>query len=718
MSDGRPLPKGATARAQRMRFALLSLTILLASAVSLVAVVRIGEATRRRLDATATGEHRLAPRTTRVLEALPEGCRLLLAMDRRTLEPGARMMLTDVLEGLDRASARLTTDWIDTGSDSGRESLDRALRGLASSQSVSIEAYRAALAEAAAAMTTACAAIETSLAPALDAVPTTLEASDPARTAFQERAALLRVLARDGASAATALQAQTTADAPSSGPVPSHDAAWRAAQPVAQNLDAQLDALARELAEYSRATQGTATARDAAAGLARTTASVRDPLARAIERARTERIPGVVRVARAIEADRAALAVGPGAEGVVAIDLDALVAAAASPGAEARGRVESLFGTALGALLNPDQPIVMLVHAESPALLARAALYEKLAQHLAARGIDLVTWAIVASDREPSLRDLDPDGRRPVVYVILSTDSGAQGRGSGVLPGIERAQRLGRVSRELFERGEAMLISVSPSVVPATGAEDPTVSFLREIGVACDTARPLVHERLTQGGRAVTTPIAATPEESSGHAIAGAIRGLPMFMAWPIHLSIASPAAGVEVWPLITHADSAMWGESQWLGLWQVAIENQGNIAPPERDARDFIPPVGEPFTLASAIERPVPGGGGVMQRLVIVGTHSYGQYGWLADPITQDQNVVDGRPVRSHPGNIELLDASISYLAGLDEMIAQSPEAGDSPMIRDIDERTLRLVRGGLALGLPILVLALGGILALLRGR
>ena len=718
--SGREGTQSPGARVQRARFAVLSATILLASAVSLVSVVRIGDSSRARMDVTATGEHRISPRTERVLDALPSGTRILLAIDRRSLEPGARVMLSDVLDTLARATDRLETDWIDTGSDSGRERFESAIGAMVRTQGPAIEGYRSVIARGALALGAACAEMESRLAPSLDQIAGLLPESSPGRVAFQERAALLRVLARDGAAAATTLTGATE----DTSVLPAFDGAWRAASPVAQNIDAQLDALARELNEYARSTDGIPASRDAARCLASVASQSRAPLARAADDVRSHPIPSVMRAARAIEAGRAALAVGPGSAGVVAIDLDGLVAAAAAPAAEARARVESILGTALGTLLNPDPPIVVLVHAENPAILARAGLYEQMTRHLAARAIDLVMWPLIATQEPPSLREINPEGRRPVVYVLLSTDSAAQGRGSGVLPGIERAQLLGRVSASLFERGERLLISVSPSIIPATGAADPTVEFLRAIGVECDTARPLVRERLSTAGRTVTTPIAAVGE-GGDHAIAGAIRGLPLFMAWPLRISVSDSGvgAGVELWPLLTHPiaqpGEACWGESQWLSLWQGALENQAAIAaPPTLDARDHAFPEGETrVMLACAIERASPRGSGT-QRIVVVGTHSYGQYGWLADPITHDQRVVDGRPVRTHPGNLELLDASIAYLAGLDTLIAQSPEAGDSPTIRALDAKTLRNLRLAIAFGVPGLVLVVGAWAMVIRRR
>lgn len=733
MSNARSTHTDTSARPRRGRFAVLAAAILLSATVCMVSLIQIGQSTSRRFDVTATGEHRLAPRTIQILDALPDGSRIVLAMDKRSIEPSARAMLEDVLSTFDRSSDRIGVDWIDTAGEAGQRTFTGTLRDLAADQLASIDAYAEVMRRAVEAMTTASGGIDPALGSGLERIRDSLDAQDASRQAFDERAALFRVLARDGLATATAALrpileweargAGGDATTGAGGPVdalPRLDDAWQTLRGPAENLDAQLDGLARELSDYAKATQGTPSARDLASGLARSVTTLRAPLARAIENARAARAPAVIRVARLIESDRAAIVVGQTGPGIVGIDPDALVAAAAAPAAEARGRVESLFATALGTLITPSPPIVVLVHAENPLLLARANLYQQLIERLSARGIDTITWSLLSSTEPPSLREIDPDRQRPVVYVALSTDSSTRSPGPGQPSGIERAQRLGAALGSLFDRGESLLISTSASVIPSAGSPDPTIEFLASVGVACDTARPLVRERLTPSGRAVTTPLTGADRLTEGgdHPIAGAIRGLPLFMAWPIRIAaLDQMPPDVTAEPILGFADASMWGESQWITLWQVGLESQATMpSPPARDARDYEPASGESVSLAWAIQRRFPEDPTRAQRLVVVGTHTYGQYGWFADGITHERTMIDGRPVRMHPGNIELFDASIAYLAGMDQLIAQSPEARSTPVIGPMDEARLRAMRITLGLGMPGAVLVIGVVVWLIR--
>lgn len=701
------------AASRRVRYGLLTLTIGICSLIAFGSLITIGEQTRRRFDVTTTGEHRLAPRTAQILGNLPGATEIILAFDRREVLPETRVALSDVVDELDRASDRLTTTFIDTGSGRGTDQLREVLGRLASRDQALIEAMSGVIERAIQELEATALLIESRLAAELERARDLLPASDPGHAAFQERASLLRISARDAmAGASNAREAST--ELHGAVPVARLDEAVRLLLAPAQAIDAQLDALARELGQYGRSESGTPAARDQARATSASAERTRGALARAIDRLRTTRPPPVLRVARAIESDRAILVLGEREGALVGLDPGSLLAPAGVSSADLRRRNEELLATALASLTLPFPPIVVLMHAENPGLLARANLYQQLTDRLGSRGVDVVLWPLAISTAEPSLREIDPDRLRPVVYVVLSTDSAAQGRSGSLLPGPERVERLGNALRMLVERGESVLLSVSPSLIPTTGSPDPMVAFLEPLGMRAETARPLVSERLTPGGRVVTTPIAITSigdgeGASMSHPIAQALRGLPTFMAWPIRLLIDTSAIpqGVTISPLYTHTHGFMWGESQWIGLWQIPLESQANATPaPARDDRDAPVGADEPVVLAAAIERRLDDR---VQRLIVVGTHSYGQFGWLADPITQDQTVIDGRSVAAHPGNFELLDASISYLAGHDELIAQSPGAQSAPLIGQLAPERLSLVRFLLVVGMPLGVLLAG---------
>jgi hypothetical protein len=107
------------------------------------------------------------------------------------------------------------------------------------------------------------------------------------------------------------------------------------------------------------------------------------------------------------------------------------------------------------------------------------------------------------------------------------------------------------------------------------------------------------------------------------------------------------------------------------------------------------------PWTLAAAVER---ANAGSKQRVVVVGSS-----GWFFDTITQAAASVDGRVVAQFPGNMELFDASVLWLTGGDELIAQSPQADAVPLVGAIDPQRLLVLRLLLILGVPLAVLALG---------
>ncbi len=68
-----------------------------------------------------------------------------------------------------------------------------------------------------------------------------------------------------------------------------------------------------------------------------------------------------------------------------------------------------------------------------------------------------------------------------------------------------------------------------------------------------------------------------------------------------------------------------------------------------------------------------------------------------------------DGRVVPVNPGNAELFEAAVLWLAGEDELVAQSAGARATPLVGDIAPGRLAAVRWALVAGLPLATLILG---------
>jgi hypothetical protein len=186
------------------------------------------------------------------------------------------------------------------------------------------------------------------------------------------------------------------------------------------------------------------------------------------------------------------------------------------------------------------------------------------------------------------------------------------------------------------------------------------------------------------------------------------VRGLRTRFEWPVGLRILEDAHRVT--PLFAVDDKATWGESQWLGYMQVPIGQHHQVPnPPSPDSpRDDT---SGSWVLAAAAERIVPGLDHP-QRLVAIGSNI-----WFVDRIMADLDEADGRILPANPGNAELLEAAVYWLAGQDELIAQTPTARAVPLISDLSPGLLLALRLAAIGGLPALVLAFGAAWRVLRG-
>ncbi len=666
-----------------------------------------------RVDVTAIGAHELSPRSARIVDRLTEPTQIVLAVSRGGIDPRSLDLVTDVLDAYDRASEQVGVRIINLDSPEGIDQTHDLLADLARRDAERIRSNLDAL--------DAAATIMVESGPLLDAVTGRLEsirdAIDPStgtdannRAVFEQRAAIFRVYARD-----IAAQGQRVVDqlAPYLDAASPRDDIFpfdTYAQPIERTLSQlmnQLDDLSTQVDAFAGAQELAPEPRAIARTLPPQLGTIRDRVARAHDRiSRLQRVDAL-RVGRALETGETLLVIGAPDRGVAAVELDTLfpsTAALERAGVSAAGfigpRAQELIASAIARLVAPVQPILVLVHAgRAGELLGESQLYTKSVARLAQRGIDTIEWAAVENPTDPGLDALDPLGTRPVIYAIIPVDSTAQSSASG-LSGAKRATELGAVTGRLVAEGKALLVSLTPSVFPTSGLPDPLAQAIAPFGIVPDSGHPLLRERVGPVGR-VADPVTRTVPTGSTHPVGGAVRGLSTVFTWPIPLTL-QPTPGVEQAELITiPGDDETWGESAWLNLWQRnAQQRQIMTNQPVYDPGDDLRR--DQWVLAAAAQRQL---AGRPQRLVVVGSGA-----WAVDAVTSDtEQQIDGRLVARWPGDTTLFDASIAWLAGMDDLIGQGAQARPIATIRPLDARQRSTIRWALLAGLPGLILVLG---------
>lgn len=693
-----------------------------------------------RFDVTATNEQSLSPRTERILDRVTEQVRIVIAADLTQADVRVRTRLVDTLRDLERKNARVTSTIIDVSREDGRAQFKGVVRDLAERDRDMLREQTAAIELARGSAAAIAGYLNDQLSSALLEVrsgvsPGTSE-SDRFRQALEQAAALARNTSRDLTDAVTRTQ-ELLAQTIEGEAVPATD---RARDALAQGIDSavsQMGRLVGVLKSLAASVDTRGPAADAAAGLVPDLERRRDQANVVLESLRTLKRPDVLRVADALRAGSAAIVIGArraDASSVAAIDAQALlpdsawVNQAGLAHADLARRSEELLSTALGALVAPTRPIVVFVHSDPQAVLDRAPIVDVLRTRLNMRGVDTLEWFDAGNLPSPSIVAIDPDRKRPVVYVVLPPDSSSQAATPAGETGLKRARGLVTTLEALVDDGRNLLISLNPSIAPSFGDTDPFALLLDRYGLSAETGRPIITESIGASGRIASSDrVVQSRGESDVNPVPGAIKGLPVVLAWPVAISPKEAPADTRVLqhPLLRiPADDRAWGESQWLTFWQTPRQQRaaGVNAPRFDKGVDMSEPrstwasvptarvAPNEWVVAAAAERSRLGSAG--QRMVVVGAN-----GWFMDAFTSQMLEVDGRRIPAYPGNVELFEVATMWLAGQDDLIAQSPSAMSAPIIKPLSERQVRDLRIALMLGMPLLVLILGAAYRLIRG-
>jgi len=699
---------------RRLTFGAWTAALVIAVTAICVIAALLASVHRARLDLTATRRHTLAERTQAILDRLETPHQVIVVAERQGLDSLSLQRLSDVLAAMESAGDRLSVSWVDPTTQGGRAAYGSLRQEVAALYAAELERHLEAVQTAAAAAVGLASGLETFSAllgerrEALTKIPGLEGQVEALAAAARVNARRTRTL---GESAQESLEAAADVAA-----IPPTDEARRRLAPGLSELAEQLDALASSLQSVQPPGDAQAEATEALRDVIQQVVRLRDRAARqadALDRLGRS-------MAHAVDAalQRGDAVVVLSEAGATAAPLGALFpdrAAVEAAGASAPRFVgEEIIATALVTLSDRPKPIVVFVHGGARARLDSAGLpateeaqwaLGSLIRRLHLRGADTAEWAPAVDSARPTFTGLDPVGDRPIVWVTLAISATTR----------EAATQMGALSdavRRLVADGESVLISVEPSPLPGVGEPDPMVQFLEPLGIEVRSGLPLVQRSPTAGGGSAVSAEHVVRRTASDHPIAQVVRGLPALLLWPCPIEVSETAdPNVTLWPLLEIEHGAgRWAESEWLRLRAVPPAQRSIMRdPPEPNpTRDDVD---GPWTVAAAAER-LGAEAGELQRLVVVASN-----GWFLDPIVERRAAAAGRTVARYPGNGELFEASVAWLAGMDDLLAPSPRAGDTPRIAPLDEDSLLALRWALALGPPAVVLALGGLLRLWRG-
>jgi len=702
-----------TSAPRRFRYGLSTFVILLAVTASCVIASALATRWDVRFDVTATREHTLSPRTLALVRGLDEPVEVVITADYAQMDPRATLRLRDVLDGLTRASDRVRVTEIDLGADDGRAAFTSLLGRLSAAIEPRIAAQVTTLNEA---IRTTRGAVTTlgELSAAVLTERAKLPVASPRGENLDRIAAASRLLAgsiTEALTTAANAMDETIADST----LPSVDAASIAIASTQRAMLVDLDSLDEALSSVSMSlsdTEGVDLGHAADMLLA-----LRDTIARSQDRVdRLEPIETLAAI-RTIEAGAGAVVIaGDRARAVPMHALfppAALLDSASTGAADLRFIGESLLSAAIGSLTGAQSaPIVVLVHGagerqlddEGRALTPDAEqAFGTLLESLRLRDIRIAEWAPGTGSPRPTFASAEGEQPRPVVWVTFPVS----------IRSAAGAQRMGRHAsaiRGLLESGANVLFSFDASTLPGIGEPDPMAEPLHEMGISVRTGAAMLRRINTPNGPQVDGQFVLRRADHA-NPIGRAIDGLATRLAWPCPIE-TTEQAGVTTWPILTIPDSDhAWGEMEWFAYRSLTPMQRAMLADaPEPD--EGVDLTRGPWTVALAGERAAPGGESRTQRVVVVGAN-----GWFTDVVTRDSSTIDGRTVSSSPGNAELFDASIAWLAHQDDTIAAGPGATQSSRLPTMDHAALTALRWAIIAGMPMLVLITGVVLRLWRG-
>jgi ABC-2 type transport system permease protein len=656
---------------------------------ALLAVALVGMANAPRaaalVDMTKTRAYTLAEPTRALLAEVEGDWTVAVVLSNVTTSPEVVRQVDEVLERMGESSAgRVRTVRVDPDdpADSGR--FEEVLERVQAVDAPARARYEPALAEGVRAFD-ALAGLAAREQTTLAEVVRTLPADSQDRVEIESlRAAFAQLTAQKGAFDASLRELRTASPTR-----PFADDA-RAAQSLAANLrhwSEELQGAARALSARQRErVDSTALAAwlegavPAYLDAARQLRAAQDAL---------EQLPPLAgaEVGAALAAGDAALIIGP--PGVAVVPGAQMVAGGGGGDRggvsfDRRFRGEQMIAAAMRGMRSRSLPVAVFVHGGSPgALRARPdhADFAAAADALRSARFDVREW-VPGEGPEPTA----PAGR-PMVWIVIppmDRDGVREGPRDRVL--LQAAERL-------VQRGEPVLLSVGPSLLPLLGQADSWAVLLASRGLTADSGRSVLQLVPTGPGRAQTVVEQLVRDFAGGHPIGSAVDGqLARF-------DRVAPVVTVRDQDVIASIEPSgdRWIEDDWRRDFRQRLE------PPQQKL------LIAPATVVAASQ--VQGAAGPM-RAVLVGSPT-----WLSSTVADAADSLGGgRVALRYPGNRELLVNAVAWLAGRDELVAGAGSGREVSRLPRLSRGERIGVGVAEALGVPAVLAAMGAVVVLRR--
>lgn len=664
-----------------------SLVFLVASAVFLGAMndLFMQPELRARIDATKSRAYSLSPRSVQLLETLDGEWSITLVMVESETDMAVLRQIDEVLQRYEETAPSLAVRRIDPSNPAALTAYEQLLLDLRDREVDSIKEYEATVNEG----------VETFqnlivfAGPAsgwLDELVSSLAPDSEHAQDLSAISAALRLLGQRGNLVLDKV-GESLEQEPGD-PLPDLDAARAILYQGLSQWARELQSASRRLDRFMESGQTYPGTTRPSALVSRRLAEEAAGLAVVADRLQRLEPLQISTIARQLREGEAAIIVGP--DRVMAIPASQLFATnlqkddSGSVRIDQRFRGEQLISSAIRSMHRDTMPTVVFVHGEEQSRLEpdpRQADVTGIAMLLEAARIDVVEWAVNLGP-QPAF----PPGAQ-VVWVILPP---SQRKGFEITSG---EKRLLESTAFLIEQGEPVLISLYPSFLPRYGQPDPWAQIVVGLGIEAATGTVLLEETINPDGDVDVQMFQQLIEFPSDHPVARALNGQRLALPLPIPLRVVAGGDGGEVQTLASiDPGPARWLETEWTPSL--------DLGPVSRDGKSMQ----DPMNVLLALERE-PAEGEQSQRLLVVGSGP-----WMLTNVADVAITGGGNRISLlNPGNHELMMASVAWLAGDDELVAQGPLSQEVARLRGIGAAQQQLYRWLLLLGLPGCVLLAG---------